>query len=453
MILASLTLWNTSALAGLCLALTLGSASPAASQQPSAQPVPAQSAAFGRAQLAEVIAGIQRLVREFYVDPALREPLAARLQQSLRSGRYDVDDPNRFAELVSEDLQAVSRDGHMGVDFDPSRFERLSTSPEADLAEVERMAIRANHGLTEMRILPGNVRYLRISGFEWVADKTGTAYDEAMRFLSEGDAVIIDVRGNGGGSASAVQYAFSHFMPADEEALLMTFTDDVGRPQQSRVLAHLPSGRLTGRPLYVLVDEGTRSAAEEFAYHVKHFNVGKLVGEKTAGAANNNAFYPVARGFIVSISGSRPVHAVTGTNWEGSGITPDTAVEPSVALDAAHADALEALAAAAPAEQRLQYAWLVPHLRARVHPVSLSEAELTRFVGRYGPRQIILENGALVHLAPDLPPLRLTPLAERVFAFPDTDQVRLEFQLEDDQVTALRVLSSRGTSRDLPRTQ
>jgi hypothetical protein len=48
-------------------------------------------------------------------------------------------------------------------------------------------------------------------------------------------------------------------------------------------------------------------------------------------------------------------------------------------------------------------------------------AELARFVGSYGPRQIILEDGALVHLAPELPPLRLMPLAERVFAFPDTD--------------------------------
>ncbi len=450
--MASLTAFRGSAVAGLWLAVALGAAPAASARQAGSQPAPAQAAAFDRAQVADVVAGVQQLVREHYVDPALRQPIAARLQQGLRSGRYGVDDPNRFAELLSEDLQAVSRDGHMGIDFDPARFDRLSTSPEVDQAETDRMAIRVNHGLTEMRILPGNVRYLRIRGFEWVTDRTGAVYDAAMRFLSEGDAIIIDLRGNGGGHGSAVQYAFSHFMPADD-ALLMTFTDDQGRPQQSRVLAHLPSGRLTGRPLFVLVDEGTRSAAEEFAYHVKHFDAGRLIGGKTAGAANNNTFYPVAHGFVVSISGSRPVHGVTGTNWEGVGIMPDTAVEPSGALDAAHADALEALAAAAPADQRVQIAWLVPHLRARVQPVTLSEAELSRFVGRYGPRQIILEDGALVHLAPELPPLRLIPLGGRVFAFPDTDQVRLEFQVEGDRVSALRVLSSRGTSRDLPRTE
>ncbi|MBL7537684.1 S41 family peptidase, partial [Escherichia coli] len=76
----------------------------------------------------------------------------------------------------------------------------------------ERRARRDNQGLGETRILPGNIRYLRITAFEWVQDQTGVAYDAAMRFLRDGDAIVIDLRGNGGGSHAAVRYLLSHFM-------------------------------------------------------------------------------------------------------------------------------------------------------------------------------------------------------------------------------------------------
>ena len=96
-----------------------------------------------------------------------------------------------------------------------------------------------------MTVLDGNVRYLRIRSFHWQPDATGAAYDSAMRFLRDGDAVIVDLRGNGGGSTSAVRYAISHFMPASPERLMMTFQGDDGAPDQSRVLGHLPAGRVT----------------------------------------------------------------------------------------------------------------------------------------------------------------------------------------------------------------
>jgi C-terminal processing protease CtpA/Prc len=183
-----------------------------------------------------------------------------------------------------------------------------------------------------MRILPGNMRYLKVAGFRWVDDESGAAYDAVARFLRDGDAIIIDLRGNGGGSHGAVRYLISHFLAPN--TLELTFLK-AGEQSQSRALDYLPAGRLTGRPLYVLIDGRTGSAAEAFAYDVQQFTRGKLIGEKTAGAANNNGFTPIAPGFMLSVSFGRPVHAVSQSNWEAVGVSPDVAVAPDQALETA----------------------------------------------------------------------------------------------------------------------
>src|SRR6185295_8308874 len=99
-------------------------------------------------------------------------------------------------------------------------------------------------------------------------------------------AIVIDLRGNGGGDPLAVRYLVSHFMAPNQ--LLITFLEAGKAPEESRTLADLPAGRLTGKPLYVLTDRRCGSACEDFAYAVQQFKLGELVGATTAGAANNN---------------------------------------------------------------------------------------------------------------------------------------------------------------------
>ena len=67
----------------------------------------------------------------------------------------------------------------------------------------------------ELKVLPGNIRYMETIGFFWGGDSTKAVYDNAMRFLKGGDAIIIDMRKNGGGSPEAVQYMISHFLEAE----------------------------------------------------------------------------------------------------------------------------------------------------------------------------------------------------------------------------------------------
>ena len=288
-------------------------AGPAEAQQPVAAARPAAAPRLSAADRDEALKQVKTLLSAEYVIADMRARLVERLGRAEQEGRYRVDDPSAFGERITEDLRAVSHDGHLSFTYAPAAYAAAMAPPSSDRgspARARRQATRAHHGLTELRVLPGNIRYLRITGFEWVTDETGAAYDAAMRFLSDGDAVIIDLRGNGGGAPEAVQYLTSHFLPPD--TLLLTFVHGSETPIQSRTLGHLPAGRLRGKPLYVLIDGGVASAAEEFAYHVQQFRLGELVGARTAGGANNNRLAPIAPGFILSVSVGRPVHAVSG---------------------------------------------------------------------------------------------------------------------------------------------
>ncbi|RYZ43214.1 MAG: hypothetical protein EOO71_04615 [Myxococcaceae bacterium] len=275
-------------------------------------------------------------------------------------------------------------------------------------------------------MLAGNVRYLRISGFHWTRDETGAAYDDAMRFLKDGDALILDLRGNGGGSHAAVQYLVSHFL--EEDTLLMTFHRGSEPPVQSRTLAHVPAGRLQGKPLYVLIDGGVGSAGEDFVYDVQQFKLGELIGTRTAGAANNNGFTPIPPGFMLSVLEGRPIHAVSQTNWEGVGVAPDVEVPPAQALDVAHARALKGLMAKSgptPA-QRAEAAWAQVGIEARLHPVSLAPARLKTLAGRFGETQVSFRDGALWLVRARRPDARSLPLTEDgLFAVEGSERLRV----------------------------
>lgn len=380
-------------------------------------------------QRGAALVAIKTIFDEQYVFPEMRPKIAARLDQSLRSGRYQTEDPVVFADRVTSDLREVAHDMHLSLRVDAAAYAAALAPPASDAGEAataRRDALRENHGLAETKILPGNIRYLRITGFRWVNDETGAAYDDAMRFLRGGDAVIIDLRGNGGGSHAAVRYLVSHFIEGD--TLELTFHAGSQLPEQSRTLENLPAGRMIGKPLYVLIDGDVASAAEAFAYDVQQFKLGELIGAKTVGAANNNALLPVAPGFILSVSFGRPEHAVSHSNWEGTGITPDVAVPPFQALDVAQARALDRLAKAAnlPASQRAEYAWARAGVEARIHPPVIDRAILPRLAGKYGRYTVVERNGGLVMTWPKRPDLVLVPLtANGLFAVVGSDILRV----------------------------
>jgi hypothetical protein len=431
------------------IALTAAAASPPTL---AAQTAPV-SAAAAPADAKSVVAEIRRLITENYVVPAKRPALDAALAKGLASGRYAVTDPRLLAERINADLEASAQDKHLGLSFDPQQAALIQgrQSDEGTTGPVwERMAQVRNHGFSELRVMPGNVRYAALDGFVWTGPKTQAAYDATMAFLKDGDAAIIDLRNNGGGSPEAVRYLVSHFM--EPERPLVTFY--MGASGIDRVATHgeLPAGRMIGKPLYVLTSSRSASAAEEFAGHVAGFKLGELVGETTAGAAFRNEFFTVPGGYVLSVSVGRPELAATGGDWEGKGIAPTLKTEFSKALDVAHLHALRRLAKTVPPQEKPQLEGAATLLAARIEPIKPA-LPLAAYAGRFGERTVSVENGRLVFQRAGGPKSELITLGPNLFALEMDPMTRLDFTVSGDAAPSFDLIRGDGSRMKQTRTQ
>lgn len=419
--------------------LSLGAASllalsaPAMTQQPPAQ------AAAERADGRAVVAEVRRIIGERYVLPERRPALDAILARGLASGRYDARDPAALAERINADLETAGHDRHLNFNFNPRQAEILAAGrqEQPDNSGYERQVRAANHGVSELRVLPGNVRYLAYDGFMWIGPESAAALDTAMRFLAGGEAVIIDLRRNGGGSPEAVQYLVSHFLPADRP-LVTFYMNGQAEAEALSTLAEVPAGRMVGKPLYVLTSNGTASAAEEFTGHVGGYRIGELVGETTAGAGFRNELVPIAGQFVLSVSVGRAVLASTGRDWEATGLAPTVQAPIAGALDVAHGLALRRLAAQAEGPQRARLEATAEGVAARGERRSPA-LPLAAYAGTYGERSILVQDGRLWARRGQRAPVALIPLGGNAFAYDSDPAIRLEFQVAGERATAFAV--------------
>jgi hypothetical protein len=400
-----------------------------------------------------VVAELRRLIAAHYVVAERRSQIDAILAKGLASGRYDASEPGVIVQRVNEDLAAASNDKHLGIHFDPQQAAMINgrqSDMRAEGPEWERLAQIRNHGLSEMRVMDGNVRYLRLDGFVWTGPKSAEAYDAAMRFLKDGDAAIIDLRYNGGGSPEAVQYVTSHFMEANRP-LVAFHMGGSGQVDRVSTLASVPAGRMVGKPLYVLTSGHSASAAEEFVGHVGGFRLGELVGETTAGAAYRNDHFNIGGGYVASISVGRPELASTGGDWEAKGFAPTIAVAPEKALDAAHLHALRRLAQSVAVTEKPLLEGRIALLQAQVEPVTPA-LPLAVYAGAYGERTISLENGRLFFERKGGPRSAMIAVGPNLFLLEANPGTQIEFKPVDGTVPSFDLKRPDGSHVSAQRT-
>jgi hypothetical protein len=383
-----------------------------------------------------VVAEVRRILAERYVLPERRPALDAIFAQGLAAGRYDVADPAQLAERINADLDTAGHDRHLNFNFNPRQAALLAAGrgPQPDTSGYERQVRAANHGITSLRVLPGNVRYMEYDGFMWIGPESAAALETAMRFLSGGDAVIIDLRRNGGGSPEAVQYIVSHFLPAGRP-LVTFYMNGNASPDRLETLADLPAGRMVGKPLYVLTSGGSASAAEEFIGHVGGYRIGELIGENSAGAGFRNELVPIQGRFVLSVSVGRAVLASTGRDWEAVGLAPTVPTPIAGALDVAQGLALRRLAANAAGPDRARLEAIAEGVAARAEHRSPT-LPLDAYAGTYGERVLSVGDGRLWLRRGTRAPVALVPLGGNLFTLDVDPSARLTFEVSGASATA-----------------
>lgn len=375
------------------------------------------------------ITEVRKDIAAYYVFPNKRRQLLNAIDAAQHRGALNGPSATEFADQLTQVMQDAVDDKHLRLVYDPAWVTSFEIDKDTDRSsEFDQEATDDNYGIQKLERFPGNIRYVRITGFGWVNDRTGQAYDDVMRFLRDGAAIIIDIRGNSGGDHSAVRYLVSHFLKADTK--LYDFTSTRDPDWQSYALSNLPAGRISGIPLYLLIDSHTISAGEDLAYQFQQYHLGELVGANTAGGANNNAYFPVAGNFRLSLSVGRPVHPVSQSNWEGVGVAPTLPTLSRNALDRAILAAANQLDTDihATALQHAEYAWVRDIANAHLAPIRYKLGDLRALQGQYSDYSVVLQDGRLWLARGSGEPVKLVPMHEQgLFALEDRDYVRVKF--------------------------
>lgn len=288
---------------------------------------------------------IEVLLQERYVFPEVANATAKHLKSQLAAGAFDeYQDVRSFAQALTTEAQAVAHDKHLRVRPAPPAAPRPDDSPERQVeGRLQALARQRenNAGFVAAKKLEGNIGYLDLRGFA-PPEVGAPVADHYMGLLATSDAVIIDLRKNGGGSPRMVQYLCSYFFdkPVHLNSLYWREGD---RTEEFRVLDQVGGKKMPEVPLFVLTSKFTFSGAEEFSYNMQTQKRATLVGETTGGGANPGGSVPVNDQLMIFIPTGRAINPVTNTNWEGVGVAPEVPVSEAEALD----KALELASAAA----------------------------------------------------------------------------------------------------------
>lgn len=292
----------------------------------------------------KVIRFLSEKLRAYYIFPDVAEKICVSFQKHLENGDYnDITDDEFFAYALTAHMQEICHDEHLWVKWHsdplPDDEENLRLS-ETWRQEQQLQAKISNYGLHKIERMAGNVGYLEIRYLHrpsW----GGHVAVAAMNFLANTDALIIDLRECTGGYPGMVALISSYLLGEEPAQLNSIYWRDDDAIQQYWTLPYIPGPRLDDKPLYILISKKTFSGGEGFAYDMQARKRAFIIGEQTDGGAHPGASYRLHPHYEVFIPIGNPIHPITGKNWEGVGITPDTLVSAKFALKAAHKMALE----------------------------------------------------------------------------------------------------------------
>jgi C-terminal processing protease CtpA/Prc len=296
----------------------------------------------------EIISQLSDKLKAGYVFPDVAEQICLHLQQTLAEGEYDgLTDGNLFALALTMQLQEVNHDEHLWVRWQEQPLPLGESPLRNDPAWQEQQQAKAraeNYGLHKLEKLPGNVGYLDIHYFHkpaWAGDTVVAA----MRFLSESDALILDLRQCKGGYPGTVALVCTYLF--NEEPILLTsiYWRDEDRTQQYWTLPYVPGKRLSDIPLYVLISKNTFSAGEMAASALQSHPRATLIGEQTDGGVNPGTSFRLHPHFEAFIPIGCTIDPLTGTHKESAGVTPDITASPEESFDMAYKFALQSILA------------------------------------------------------------------------------------------------------------
>ena len=397
----------------------------------------------------QVIDSISSLLNKKYIFPDVAKKMSDFILLNFKNGSYSsITDPALFSERLTTDLLSISHDKHIQVRFNPALIKELRESNKNSGKEELPASLleqwkTSNYGFKEVKILEGNIGYLDLRGFH-DPSRGGETAVAAMNFLSNTNALIIDLRKNGGGSSEMIQLIISYLFDSEPVHLNNFYYRPADLNTQTWTLPYVSGKRMPNTDVYVLTSKRTFSAAEEFSYDLKNLHRATIIGEVTGGGANPGGQEIATDRFTIFVPFGRAINPITKTNWEGTGVQPDIEVPADDALFTAQIKALEKLATKE-SQSPNKYSWLLTSLKAKQHPLVLKTKEYENYIGKFGPRIITYENGNLYYQPDAFRKTKMLTLEKDIFDL-EENMIRVEFKKVNNKIKSITVVRVNGTT-------
>lgn len=171
------------------------------------------------------------------------------------------------------------------------------------------------------KVLEPGYGYLRVSQFTTTTAKL--MLDELNKVKKEGElrGLVLDLRNNPGGVLNAAVEISDAFIEKGQVVSIKGRGDD-----SNRVFNATAGDELSGRPIVVLVNGGSASAAEIVAGALQDTHRAVIVGSKTFGKGSVQTILPLANDAAIKITTAR-YYTPSGRSIQAEGIEPDITLQ------------------------------------------------------------------------------------------------------------------------------
>lgn len=305
-----------------------------------------QSKKINKTEVKELITASAKLLKKYYVSEKVGIQISDVLKKKYEKGSYnDLTSPQKIAAQLTTDLRSINGDHHLSVNYAPKNNSGSKNSHSKSYEKVDYKGKWTNYGFQEVKILEGNVGYLKITHFSnWsFLKETKKVITASFKMLENTDALIIDVMNNRGGYEEIVAYLISYLCEEKPIHLSDYYVRFNNSKESLWTKENVPGKRMSKTPVYIIVNGNTASAGESLAYMLKHLKRATIIGEKTMGAGHGAMTHKATENFKITISSEETINAVTKTSFEGVGVEPNIIIPSQKAFLRAYKIALETL--------------------------------------------------------------------------------------------------------------
>jgi len=403
-------------------------------------------------EINETVDSLCNAIEQNYYNKSLSLGLVRLLKENVTIGTFSNTKLYvEFEAKLDSIIRAYTKDEHFKVIYDEKWVSDNSKPKTAqqfqELLEIEKQeSKKKNYGFQEVKILGGNTGYLKLTSFENPEFAAATLAN-AMSFLQNTDAIILDLRNNTGGYTEMMALICSYFLNTNEDWYLPLTEMRLKRNGkdiiiQNNAIGAVGSPKMFNSKLYILTNYRTFSAAEWTSYVLKNRKRAIIVGEKTAGGTHPTNQVAISNKLSINIPIGTMVDANTQTHFEGIGVIPTIEVPANDALIFAQIDILEK--SLQDSINKYQIEWHLLELKSLLNPVHVSSKILNTYEGIYGNIELKLIEGILFSIRQDIK-TELIPLTETIFKLKGRDDLRIKIITENKKSIAIERLLEDGT--------